>query len=247
MRVPEPVYVDIHVLPVPRDGTLMRFAAMLTAAEQERASRFHHPDDRAAWTAAHGLLRLALSERYPAVAPADWEFGREPTGRPVLRRHGVTPDFRFSLSHCRQMVACAVAEGMHIGVDVEPLSRAVSPEVVQRYATHSERSHWAALDAHARTRMFLKHWTLKEAYLKARGDGISGAALQRAGFDLGPPIRLVVTPPWSDTPDAWAFASWMLDGCHVAAAARHDGVPIAFRCQAPTPADVAGEPARSRA
>ena len=120
------------------------------------------------------LGRLVAREMVAAalgVDPSDWHWREGPHGRPEID-HPIT-DLHFNLSHSAGLVACAIGRGRQLGVDLENLDRrAPDPAIVDRYLSPIE-----AADVRAQgpewIRRFLLYWTLKEAYLKARGLGIS--------------------------------------------------------------------------
>src|SRR6266852_33298 len=169
---------------------LMRF---LSQDERARFQRFHFDQDRLAFLVAHGLVRMALS-RHAAVAPAEWTFSADSYGKPSIATPAST--LSFSLSHTRRLVACAVARGRPVGVDVEDASRPAPLEVAERYFVPGERRDIFAADADQRTRRFFEYWTLKEAYVKAGGLGLS-LPLDRFEFrrDAEGSWRIAFAPP----------------------------------------------------
>ncbi len=142
--------------------------ACLDEGERARAERFKFPADRLAFIAAHGLLRHALSRRVPSLEPAAWRFSTGANGKPFVSASRL----RFNLSHCRELVAVAVAEDVEVGVDVEPVDpRHATQDVAQRVYGPSE-----LLDltrAEQPVDRFFVRWTLKESWVKATGIGIS--------------------------------------------------------------------------
>jgi 4'-phosphopantetheinyl transferase len=188
-----------------RPERLQVCAAMLSASECERAARFRFERHRRAWIVAHALLRSALSH-YAPVEPRAWEFEAERHGRPRIAGPSGAPPLRFNLSHTDRLAACAVATDLDVGVDVESASRLRHPlEIAERYFDSRETRELRALTRDERTDRFLDLWTLKEAYVKARGEGLS-IGLDRMRFILeeaGP--RVVFDPKLGDDPDHWQF------------------------------------------
>ncbi len=82
---------------------------------------------------------------------------------------------RFNLSHSGGRAVVAVGLDNELGVDIE-LVRPVpdAAQMVERYFSPAARGAFARLAAHERDEGFLRLWTRQEAYLKARGDGLSG-------------------------------------------------------------------------
>lgn len=81
------------------------------------------------------------------------------------------PDVHFNLSHARAICACLVS-GFECGVDCENV-RPYRPRVTERCYTDTEKQAVEALSGTERDLMFFRLWTLKEAYVKAIGIGIS--------------------------------------------------------------------------
>ncbi len=149
--------------------------AVLSAHERARYTRFAFAEDRRDFALAHALLRRTLSECH-ALPPDAWTFVTESGGKPAL-----SPELRaatslsFSISHTRGLVACAVARDAIAGIDVERIDARVDPVAIARRFFSSEEAE--ALERRAvaeRHQRFAELWTLKEAYLKALGDGLSG-------------------------------------------------------------------------
>jgi 4'-phosphopantetheinyl transferase len=209
------------VLPEQADAAILdAWAAMLDPAEQARAARFRAEADRRAYVAAHALVRLMLSAAAP-LPPAAWHFVTGHAGKPEVDSSLGVPWLRFNLSHTRSMVACAVTAWADVGLDVEDLGRPeASPGLAERYFAPQEASMIAALPREARHEAFLKVWTLKEAFVKATGDGI-GLGLDAFAFTLDPPA-LRFAPGSTGDPAAWRFLQWKPTPRHVLAVAlRH--------------------------
>lgn len=180
-------------------------AAMLDDEERARAARFAFEEDRRAYVAAHALLRSELSRRAGGRPPQDWRFAATKLGKPYL----IDPprDWRFSLTHARGMAAVAVAEGVDVGVDVEPSDRrAESMKLAERFFAPEEVSFLRALQGEARRDGFFAIWTLKEAVVKATGEGLS-RALDSFAISLDPPR---VTMRGASRPAHWRIAQWQV-------------------------------------
>jgi 4'-phosphopantetheinyl transferase len=121
------------------------------------------------------FLRSVLSQ-YAGMKPQDIVFGYEVYGRPFVSNVlGDLPCF-FSLTHTDGLWVCAVAKFASVGVDAESLGRKIpSAAFMQHHFTAREYAQMCATIAAQKNSQFLKYWTLKEAYLKARGLGLYGA------------------------------------------------------------------------
>lgn len=216
--------VDIFALDLDDIGAAAwpRLHALLDESEQARAARFVFEPDRHAYIAAHALLRRALSARVD-VAPRDWRFATAARGKPYLI---ATPrDLRFSLSHTRGMTAVAVVEGYEIGVDVEEPRGAREPlKLAARFFAADETAALRAIDDEAAQReAFLRIWTMKEAVIKATGQGLA-CALDSFSVALEP-----LAVAFHNGDDAqWSFGHWRRNGFHVACALRGADVKEAF-------------------
>ena len=204
--------------------------ALLDEAERSRAARFHRAEDRLSYVAAHALLRTLLSA-VGAAAPRDWRFVLTPTGKPRLDRADGWPDLKFSLSHARGVVACAVACALEVGVDIEPLTRVADARTLARaHFSAAEADGLEAMTKDARHTAFLHLWTLKEAYLKATGEGIGGG-MEAPAFD---PRRVATTGETSVRVGdrIWDFRRFLTPGPSVLALAFSPDEPgsIPVRC-----------------
>jgi 4'-phosphopantetheinyl transferase len=194
--------------------------AWLTDNERARADRFRRDDDRAMFTLGRYMARTVVG-RALGVGPCDWRWREGPHGRPEIDDTGT--DLHFNLSHSAGLVICAVARGRTVGVDVEHLGRrAFELGLVQRYCSPSEAEDVYEQGKHWRDR-FLVYWTLKEAYLKARGIGIS-LPLSDISFALGDAgARIGFERSLAGTDTGWRFHLWNADTRHLAAVAVEDG------------------------
>lgn len=93
-----------------------------------------------------------------------------PSGKPYLENG---PE--FSLSDCDGIYVCAVSDAP-VGIDMEKIKPRNTDMVSTRFH-EDERSRLQALTAQERTVEFYRMWTLKEAYSKLIGTGISKQAL----------------------------------------------------------------------
>jgi 4'-phosphopantetheinyl transferase len=185
----------------------LRCRALLSAEESAREQRFRFQDDRDSYLLAHALVRSVLAE-LSGEPPARLRFELGPHGRPELVPARPGPRLRFNLSHTRGLVACAVALEHDVGVDVEHVDRRVQiDQVAESVFSDAERAALARLPEDARRARFFELWTLKEAYIKAVGKGLSLRLLSiTLDLDGGPEPRIGFAPPVEDDPAAWWFA-----------------------------------------
>ncbi|HVB39222.1 MAG TPA: 4'-phosphopantetheinyl transferase superfamily protein [Vicinamibacterales bacterium] len=180
--------------------------ALLSAAERARRDRFVFERHRHQFLLAHALVRATLS-RYTGVDPARWTFVENEYGRPEIASPAVALPLRFNLSHTDGLMACAVTLARDVGVDVEEVTRrAAGLDIAERYFAAAETAALVAVPEPDRHRAFFDYWTLKEAYIKARGMGLA-LPLRAFAFHLAPSAAPAITfaPELDDDPAAWQF------------------------------------------
>ncbi|CUS36986.1 putative 4'-phosphopantetheinyl transferase [Candidatus Nitrospira nitrosa] len=144
---------------------------LLSEEERTRASRFAFEEDRRRYVHAHGLLRILLG-RYLGRSPASIQFMIGCHGKPCLRSENET--MHFNLSHARALVLCAFARDREVGIDVEWRDRELSWHDVAEYTcSKREQAILSSLVGPAQVDTFYSWWTLKEAYIKAVGVGLT--------------------------------------------------------------------------
>ncbi len=210
----------------------------LAPEERARAAQFHFSKDRRHFIAARGTLRDILA-RYLHRDPARLQLCYGPAGKPALAP-GQAQDVRFNLSHSHGMALFAVTRIGEIGIDVERIEADVARErVAERFFSPQEVSALRALPAHLQPEAFFNCWTRKEAYVKARGDGLR---IPLDSFDValipGEPAAFLrgAGPQWSlqalmPAPDyvsaiaaeghGWRLRLWQWHAARTAAT-RHD-------------------------
>jgi 4'-phosphopantetheinyl transferase len=198
---------------------LRGYETLMDAAERARWLRFRVPKPRLIHLVARALLRTTLS-RYADVEPAHWRFETNQYGRPHIAAPEIGRDLRFNLSHTDGMVALAIAEGCEIGIDVESLDRRLdTAELAPTVFEASELAAFQTAPEYQRRDLFFAFWTLKEAYIKARGMGLS-LPLDGFAFDLSqanPRISFNARCP--DDASRWQFRRFDATPEHTAAVA----------------------------
>lgn len=204
--------------------------ALLTAQETERANRFCFEVDRSAYIAGRGILRLLLG-RYLTQEAFFSEFLYNEYGKPMLPEGMIARDLRFNLSHADGVALFAVTCGREVGVDVESVQRNIDyGQVAGRFFSLRERTTLLSLPAEAQREAFFACWTRKEAYIKARGMGLS---LGLDAFDVslapGEPARLLATRDDPQQAARWSIQA-LYPGPVLAGALCADGHDWRLRC-----------------
>jgi len=184
-------YTNLEQIP---DERLNPCRSWLAPDEIAKLDRFAAERDRRLYLATHAMLRAALSS-YADISPAGWSFSTRPDGKPAIAGPRPPPPLSFNLSHSQAMGVCAVARGREVGVDVEDTRRPVDVAVLaERFFTPREAADVLARSGPARCRRFFEYWTLKEAVLKASGEGLV-AGLSGFTIEFQPDGAIATTSP----------------------------------------------------
>lgn len=186
---------EIHIWRVSLDLTASQVETLqhtLTEDEFGRAERYYFPRDRRHFIAARGALRTILS-RYLNAQPGELRFCYSPYGKPTLGRASGDAVIHFNLSHSDGLALYAVARGREVGIDVERVRPIPDAEAIaERFFSVRENSVFRAVPENKKPEAFFTCWTRKEAFIKARGEGLSFPLDQ---FDVsvipGEPARLL--------------------------------------------------------
>lgn len=175
----------------------------LSADERERASRFRFARDRDRFIGARGLLREILA-LYLNVSPGRLRFGYSAHGKPFLAGEEHTT-LRFNVSHSFDAMLLAIAQMREVGVDIEGVRNYdfAMEEIYETVLCEPEKQSLSRLGGEEKHMTFLRFWTLKEAYIKADGRGVS-LPLKRTDVST-PGGRVAVldeaTGEWRTCPD----------------------------------------------
>lgn len=195
---------DVHVWKAPLDLATVHvqgLAEALSEDERARARRFVFERDRRRFTVGRGVLR-ALLGRYLGASPSTLKFRYSPHGKPAVAIGFGGDALRFTAAHSHETALYGVTLGREIGIDLEYIRPDLaSDHVAERFFSRQEVAALRALSPASRLEAFFNCWTRKEAYIKARGEGLS-LPLDRFEVSLAPgePAALVSTP--DDPPEA---------------------------------------------
>lgn len=178
---------DIHVWLIEpakvTDGKLLNALKMLlNASETEKIQRYRLPKAQHIALITRAFVRLVLSQ-YTDIPAQKWAFNIAPQGKPEINNPPLP--LSFNLSHNDDLIICAVCLDKNIGCDIESFSRKISVKAIaQRYFSATEFTTLMALPTALQGRRFFEYWTLKEAFVKATGLGIS-QGLESFSFTIG--------------------------------------------------------------
>lgn len=189
----------------------------LTLEDRARADRFRFESDRRRFCIARASLRIILG-RYLKVKPGRVHLDVNDYGKPYLADPNLSQGLRFNLSHSHQIALFAVTRDREVGVDVEFVRPDfVTDDVAEHFFSPAEVRQFRAVPAELKTESFFNCWTRKEAYIKARGEGLS-CPLDQFDVSLGPSERPMLLNSRVDPKDVsrWAFQSLHVDDGYAA-------------------------------
>jgi len=220
-------FLDVSQLP---DSIILHNQHILSDNEELRSKSLKHR--KLQFIAIREFVRLCLS-RYTKISPEKLEVEASAKGKPFLAN--IELPVKFNLSHCNNVAVLAVCLHDDVGVDIESITRNRSQRnIASRYFHPQEITQLAQMDDTAYNNYFFRLWTLKEAFFKATGDGIS-AGLDKAGFQLenvgmesadGDAIKAILSADLATTADNWQFYQAFLSSDYCVALAKHSTQPI---------------------
>jgi 4'-phosphopantetheinyl transferase len=180
-------------------------ATILSADERARADRFRFDRDRQRFTVARGLLRVLIG-RTLGVPAGEVIFAYGKRGKPALR-WPADSGLEFNLSHSHGLALYATTWKRAIGIDLEFQRNEFDYHgIAGRFFTAREFDQIQALPDGARRAAFFRGWARKEAFLKARGDGLwLGLDQFEVSIDPESPARLVRTSWDPDESGRWSL------------------------------------------
>ena len=201
---------EVHVWKVDLSATVPD-VRLLSRDEHERAARFHFERDRQHFKASRSALRIILG-RYLNLPPESLEFAQTEYGKPFLTNLEAAGVF-FNLSHSGEVALIAVARERELGVDVEFMRPDFATnEVAEHFFSMAEIYTLSGLEPHLRTQAFFNCWTRKEAYVKARGEGLS-MPLDVFDVSLAPDVSAAML---NNRVDKSEPARWIFQDLHIA-------------------------------
>ena len=155
------------------ESMLLASLSLLSGDERERAGKFHFQKDRNHYVAARATLRDILS-RYLHTPAAAVKFRYSRHGKPALEAPYASDGLSFNLAHSHEIALYVVAGARAVGIDVERVREVNDVEgIAGRFFSTEEVRALNDLPVSRRAAGFFDCWTRKEAYVKARGEGLS--------------------------------------------------------------------------
>lgn len=199
-------------------AALQAIYALLSPQEQDRMTGLRRARDRTLFLLSRGLMRTVLAS-YLDCKCHEVRFAANDYGKPILHDDGRHPSLQFNLTHSRGAAALAVCRENEVGIDVEERQRQVEYlALAQRFFATTEARHLQELREEQRCEAFFAIWTLKEAFVKGIGRGLS-FPLDAFCFDMEV-NRLIRFRPLADFVSCdWHFHQFDLGERHCGALA----------------------------
>jgi 4'-phosphopantetheinyl transferase len=180
---------------------------VLSDDEKLRASRFHFEKNRNEYVVTRSTLRKLLGS-YLSIPPDKLRFLYTKHGKPYIFETPV--EIAFNVSHTHGMAALAFTMAPAIGVDVEAVrTNFRADEIGERFFSEYERKILREYSKQERHAAFFRCWTRKEAYIKARGEGLSHPLAQfDVSLDPESDDALIATRPDSQEIKRWLLRSF---------------------------------------
>ncbi|MCC6488135.1 MAG: 4'-phosphopantetheinyl transferase superfamily protein [Candidatus Hydrogenedentes bacterium] len=222
---------EVHVWRARLDqpaAIIERFWTTLSADEQERAARFHFPGGRDSYVVGRGVLRELLGH-YLGMQPCNVSFAYSDHGKPALAEGCGSLGLRFNLAHSGRLALYGFVLDHLIGIDIEKNRPDFAGQrIADRFFSPRESEALRKLPKEQREEAFLNCWTRKEAYIKARGEGLS---FPLDAFDVslkpGEPAALLATHGNPHEASRWSmFALHAEEGYAAALAVEGQGADV---------------------
>jgi 4'-phosphopantetheinyl transferase len=210
-------------------ATRERMLCWLSVEERDRMQKFRAPRHRHTYLVAHALVRGALAKEL-GCEPTELIFETNAYGKPSLVLSAADEKLEFNLSHTEGMCVVALSRSSRVGCDVETLNQpGLEVDIARNFFTPEESAEILTHPPARQVERLLTYWTLKEAYIKAEGQGLS-MGLDSFYFSLqaNQSPRLMLKRSAQQPSAQWQFKQMMISDhylCSLAIEPRH-GVDV---------------------
>lgn len=186
---------EVHIWRVSLNVTVSyqnRLKSILSVDEKYRAKNYRFLVDRNRFIVARGVLRIILGF-YLNMKPDKLQFSYGPYEKPELVDQPDGHAVGFNVSHSHGLGLCAVTQGRKLGVDLEKIRPDfINEQIPEHFFSPQEVAKLRALPVLLQEKAFFRCWTRKEAYLKAKGGGLSFELNQfEVSFAPGEPAAIL--------------------------------------------------------
>ena len=179
--------------------------SVVSEGEWARRDRLRVEEDASRFLASRILLRSMLA-LFTGEPPEAFSIEATESGRPEITHPPFGVALRFSITHTRGIVACLLSGGAEVGVDAEFHDSGTDLlGIATRFFARREAEFLYDLSGGERQHAFFDLWTLKEAYVKAIGEGLA-IPLDQFSFDLRSfPLEITTESGEGTEENHWAF------------------------------------------
>ncbi len=203
---------DVHLWFVYNDKIndaqlLALYHKLLNSAESTQQKRFYFEKHRHQYLLTRAMVRSVLSLYVNEISPENWEFTKNDYGKPFISNNELPIPLRFNISHTDELIVMAVTLDQEVGVDVEYLPRLGKMlDIASNFFSPSEVKQLLDLPTEKQINRFFDLWTLKEAYIKACGMGLS-IPLDHFSYSFSQQGKISIDfkKERNDQPDCWQF------------------------------------------
>lgn len=161
--------IDVWQIDLKQEADMASLLAVLDEREKNQAGRFRHAHLARNYIVAHAATRFILCN-YMGISAQEICFEYNAYGKPSIIGHG---ELFFNISHSDDMALCGVASAAEIGVDIERRRALDWRAMARRFFSPVERDFFNGAPGLEMEELFFACWTRKEAYIKAKGLGLS--------------------------------------------------------------------------
>nr|WP_320193291.1 4'-phosphopantetheinyl transferase superfamily protein [uncultured Desulfobacter sp.] len=202
---------------------LKQYRHCLSPAEIQKADRYMKQSDRHLSLVSRALVRYLIAEA-TGQEPKSLRFSVNEHGKPFLAQ---MPDIHFNLSHSHGAAVCAVCRDDAVGVDVEDVGRHTDISIANRFFSPAEAELVSKAPETEKKKLFFDIWTLKEAYIKAVGKGLS-IPLNGFSFNADKANIQITFSDSGQTDPMWQFFQWWPEPGKIVSVAGRCASPIVF-------------------
>jgi 4'-phosphopantetheinyl transferase len=208
-EMPKLAWDEVHVWRVCLDDSalfLERLISILSIDEINRTNRYCFLADRNHFIVARGVLRIILGS-YLNMKPDKLRFSYSPYNKPLLSDQLAGHVLNFNVSHSHGLGLCAVTRGRELGVDLEKICPVfINEQIPEHFFSPQEVAKLRALPNSLQEKAFFNCWTRKEAFLNAKGGGLSFKLNQfEVSFAPGEPAAILNTYDDLKERDRWSL------------------------------------------
>lgn len=151
------------------DEILEEYLLVLSDDEREKAGQFKFTLHHDRYILSRGILRHLLAA-YLRIQPSQVQITYNAFGKPYCN----VKDVFFNASCSENLLIIGFSKENELGIDVEFTNRKMGEtDIADRFFSSKEIHQFKALEASEKIEAFYSCWTKKEAYVKAKGEGLS--------------------------------------------------------------------------